>query len=64
MKSLAEMSESEYKEYIRQLLDDTLETIYYRSLMDMEDATTEYVKGKIEEVLHSMGYGQIGRAHV
>ncbi len=57
-KSLAELSEAEYCEYIRQMLDDTLETIYYQSFMDMEDATSDYVKGKIEEVLQGMGYGQ------
>lgn len=45
------------KALIEEVLDDTLEGLYYRLTMET-DLSTEDIKSLIEEVLAEMDYGQ------
>lgn len=50
------MQTKECKQAIYEVLDDTLEGLYYRLTMET-DLSTEEIKDLIDEALSEMGYG-------
>ena len=51
------MTEKECKQRIYEILDDSLEGIYYRLTMDT-DLSSDDIKDLICEVLNELGYGK------
>lgn len=51
------MNTKECKQAIYEVLDDTLEGIYYRLTMETE-FSTDVIKELIDEVLDELGYGK------
>lgn len=50
------MNTKECRRMIYEVLDDTLEGLYYRLTMET-DLSTEEIKDLIDEVISEMGYG-------
>lgn len=51
------MNTKECRQMIYEVLDDTLEGLYYRLTMET-DLSTEEIKDLIDEVISEMGHGQ------